>query len=371
MKKIFALILALVMALSLCACGAKSSAYDAKPAEAPAAAYSYSAAAGDFAMAEEAAEMDYAIPEPTEAYGGLSADNGAAAAGGNSNPAATINPEKIIYSASASLETTEFDETLQKLNDMISAYGGFLESSSVSGANYYNQSHGYTYNRSASYTIRVPSAKFSELMTALPTLGNVPYSNTYTDNITSQYYDLQARLTAYQAQEARLIEMMAIAETVEDIITIEDRLTEVRYQIDSFQSRLNNWDRQVNYSTVYLDITEVQEYTPTETVKTTYGQRLVRAMKNGFKSVGDFFADFLLWLLEALPTLVLLTVVIILAVKLVRKTRSAERQAKRAEKKAAKQAKKAARKAKAAPLSDVQAWPLDAIVEEEDSQSEK
>ena len=352
MKKILSLLLALVMIFALCACGSSykgsSSAYNAS---APAAAGGYySDSTAEYEMAYE----DYAYapaetPAPTaQSYGGLSADESSTAATGTGN-SETINTEKIIYSADAQLETTTFDETVAAVTEMISAYGGFVESSSVNGANYYNKARGYASLRSASYTIRIPSGNFNSMMNALPTLGNVPFTNTYTENVTSQYYDVQARLTAYKAQEARLIEMMSVAETVEDIITIEDRLTEIRYQIDSMQSRLNNWDRKVNYSTIYLNISEVSEYTPAETVKVTYGEKLAAAVKNGLRSVGSFFADFLLWLVEALPTLIILAIIAVAVVIIIRKTsgKRAERKARRAQRKAEKAAKKAAAKAPA------------------------
>jgi hypothetical protein len=226
---------------------------------------------------------------------------------------------------------------------MIDVYGGFVENSSVNGANYYNRARGNASLRSASYTIRVPSENFLSMMNTLPTLGNVPYTNTYTENVTSQYYDVQARLKAYQAQEDRLIEMMSVAETVEDIITIEDRLTEIRYEIDSMQSRLNNWDRRVSYSTIYLDVSEVSEYTPTETVKVTYGEKLTAAVKSGLKTVGDFFSGFLLWFVEALPTLILLAVLALIVLLIIHRCRATK--GARQEKKARKAAEKAAKKA--------------------------
>ena len=352
MKKIISLLLALIMIFALCACG---SSYKAS---APAAGVSYNSSA-QYAADYDAAYDEYGYAEPAEMpvpapqaekedLGGLSADASSSAATGTGSNAA-INTEKIIYSADAQLETTTFDETVAAISDMISAYGGFVESSSVNGANYYSKSRGYTSLRSANYTIRIPSENFSSMMNALPTLGNVPYTNTYTENVTSQYYDVQARLTAYKTQETRLIEMMSVAETVEDIITIEDRLTEIRYQIDSMQSRLNNWDRRVNYSTIYLSVSEVSEYTPTETVKVTYGEKLAAAVKNGLKSVGNFFADFLLWLVEALPTLIILAVIAVVIIIIIRKTRGRReaRKEKRALRKAEKAAQKAAKKAPA------------------------
>ena len=91
---------------------------------------------------------------------------------------------------------------------MIEKEGGFIESSSVNGSNYYDSARGYTSRRSATYTLRIPSEKFAGIMSNLSTFGNVPYTYTYTENVTAQYYDVQARLKALQAQEKRLLEMM-------------------------------------------------------------------------------------------------------------------------------------------------------------------
>lgn len=308
MKKSLALILSILMLLSLCACGSGSQSakdanyYVSSPAEAP-------------------------MPEPEEiywdeaesAYGGFAmSESKTADAPEAAEPQAdTIQPEKIIYSADATVETTEFELTLEKLQGLVQQYGGFIETSSINGSNYYSQSRGYANSRSASYTIRVPSARFNELMSSLSALGNVPYTYTYTENITSRYYDVQARLTAYQTQEQRLLEMMEMAETVSDIIVIEDRLTELRYQIESLQSTLNNWDRQVSYSSVSVNINEVTVYTPE--AKLSYGQRLGLALRNGLQGVADFFSDFLLWFLEALPALLILAAVVVLAVVLIRR----------------------------------------------------
>jgi hypothetical protein len=308
------------MLLSLCACGAQSAKsaardeyYVSEPAEAPA------------PMADEA------YYEAEAAYGGFASNEMKADAPEAKAP--ELDPEKIIYSASATVETTEFEQTLDKLQALVQQYGGFIESSSINGSNYYSQSRGYSNSRSANYTLRIPSARFSELMGSLSTLGNVPYTYTYSENITSRYYDVQARLTAYETQEQRLLEMMELAETVSDIIVIEDRLTELRYEIESLQSTLNNWDRQVSYSSVNVNVNEVTVFTPE--AKLSYGQRLSLAVRNGLKSTGEFFSDFLLWFLEALPALIILAVLVVIIVAIVRKSvkkrrarRAAEREAK-------------------------------------------
>lgn len=326
MKKRISILLALVMLLSLCACGSSAAqteaSMDIAPMEAPRSVMASSnesasaAAAGGFAAYDDAMP----VPEPEEAPAGADVPD--------------VDPEKIIYSADATVETTEFDSTLEKVADMIKRYNGWIESSSVNGANYYSTARGNVSSRSAYYTLRVPSTSFNEIMTGLSTLGNVPYTHTYTENVTSQYYDTQARLTAYQTQEARLLEMMEKAETVEDIITIEEKLTDLRYRIESLQSTLKNWDRQVSYSTISLDVEEVQEYTPeTPAAKASYGQRMWSALKSSLRDIGTFFSGFLIWLVAALPVLALLAVcvyVLVVIIRLCRRKRAARRAAKSA-----------------------------------------
>ena len=289
MKKLFALVLSLLLVLSLCACGSKavSEAAVSEPyeAEAPAADMMMNYAGG-LGSVEERAASTAAADAPAE------------------------HGEKIIYSSEVTVETTDFDESLSALNALVERFGGWIQSSSVNGSDYYSYSRGFTPSRSASYTLRIPSERFSELMNSLSELGNVPYKHTYTENVTAQYYDVQARLTAYTTQEARLLEMMELAETVSDVIIIEEKLTDLRYEIESLQSTLNNWDRRVSYSTVNVFLEEVHEYTPE--AKMSYGEELLRSFVNGLKDVGRFFKNLLVNFIGALPALVVLVVAFIL-----------------------------------------------------------
>ena len=338
LKRSLMLMLSLVMCLSLCACGTVNNGT-------PAAKQNYSVmGAAPAPMPAEAVAYDMAYEEAGFSAMNTAATNTAArSAAGAKAEAADMpeeNPEKIIYSGDATVETTEFDKSVAALEAMIEKEGGFIESSSVNGSNYYDSSRGYTSKRSASYTLRVPSEKFAGLMSSLSDIGNVPYTHTYTENVTAEYYDVQARLKALQAQEARLLEMMEIAETVEDIITIEDKLTDVRYRIDSFQSSLNNWDRRVAYSTLSITVKEVQVYTPATVTKISYGEELWLTFTDALKNAGQFFKDLLVFLVSAIPTLVILAVLFFVFRPLLKKLRQkakARREA-RAAKKAAKKA---------------------------------
>lgn len=320
MKKTISLLLAFLLLVSLCACGGSADTTASESIAAPAA-------------AEPMAEVStYAADDA----GGLSAANAMASrsdsrSASESESAPENDGSKIIYSAEATVETTDFDGSIAKLGQMVDEYKGWVESSSLNGSNYYSISRGSSGNRSASYTLRIPSDKFDALMTSLSQIGNVPYTYTYTENVTSQYYDTQARLTAYETQETRLLEMMEKAETVSDVIAIEEKLTELRYQIESLQSALNNWDRQVSYSSLYLTVEEVREYTPE--AEQSYLQELWQALTGAFRDLGRFFKELLVFLVSAIPTLLVLTALFFILRPAVRKL-SARRREKKGGKKA-------------------------------------
>ena len=147
MKKTLSVLLTLLMLAALCGCGSSASpsagyqADEVKWAAAPAA--EQSSAYGGFAMTEDtyydAGEMEAPYPEPNED------------AGSGTDALPDIDPEKIIYSGDATVETTEFDATLARLEELIASVGGFVESSSLNGSNYYSQARGSAAARSADY----------------------------------------------------------------------------------------------------------------------------------------------------------------------------------------------------------------------------
>ena len=325
-KRLFSLLCVLVL-LSMAVfggCGSAKSAQTAveEPAAAPmpmpmesAVSFAADSAANGF---YEAAEMEEAKAET--AFGGVAVSGNSDEGNVPASSAGQMNADKIIYSADAQIETFEYEKTVQGVYDLVANAGGFVESSGISGSNYYNYSRGQKTYRTASFTLRIPSAQFKSVTSSLSDLGNVPYCNTYSENVTSQYYDVQSRITSYKTQETRLLEMLEIAESVEDLLAIQAQLAEVQYQIDYYQSRLTNYDRQINYSTLNLTVCEVEEYTaPPKPVEKSYWQKMGDGFKESLKDVGDFFCDLFLWIISNLPALIVWAVVLCLAYLGVRK----------------------------------------------------
>ena len=309
MKKIVCLLLAVWMMLGLCACGGsakETAAYDSAPME-PA------------AMAEEAfeAEMGYGDVNTSQGYSVGTTDGSSSDTGTNRS----FDSEKIIYSCYAEIETLTFEESCREITKLIARYGGFLEQSTVSGHNY-----NYEGRRNAEYVIRIPRESFEEVTGSLSNIGNVPYCSVSAENITSQYRDTESRLATYQVEEERLLSMLEKAETVADMLEIESRLSEVRYNIESLTTTILGWDSLVNYSTLTIYLQEVIEYTAEPEL--TYWQRIGKGFMRTLRDVGEFFKDLFRVFIVSLPVLVLLAVgavIVIAAVRGFKKRRAAKR----------------------------------------------
>ncbi len=342
MKKIvrlFIVILVLALSMGMVGCGsAYKSSRDVTADAAP-------MAVNSTYQMNTKMDMGYAVMEdsieaPAEAEEGLGSRSMTAA--NAEAPAEAPRSDKIIYNANVRLETTAFDEAQERIAQLITDKGGYMESTSISGSNYSQIARGYEGARSASYTIRIPCESFQEVMSTFSQIGNVPYSETSSRNVTRSYYDTQMRLDAFRTQEKRLLEMLAVAETVEDMLAIQAQLTEVQYEIDSLTGTLRYYDDQVSYSTICLNVQEVREYTPQPTITLTYWQRMEKGFKESMKSTGEFFKNAFLWLIVSLPWLIPLAMGVTVVILLLRRARrnSPVWQA-RAEERAAKKAERA------------------------------
>ena len=83
---------------------------------------------------------------------------------------------------------------------------------------------------------------------------NVTYSSESTEDVTLAYTDMQSHVAALRTEQETLLSMLGQAQSMEDILAIQTQLTQVRYEIESYESQLRVYDNQVDYSTVYLDI---------------------------------------------------------------------------------------------------------------------
>ena len=231
---------------------------------------------------------------------------------------------KLITTVNMSVETEDLDSVLTQIKNRTKELGGYIESSNVQNGSAYDNNR----YRSAVMTVRIPQKSLSSFVDKVGEISNVVSSEETVDDVTLSYVATESRMKALQAEEERLLAFMEQAKSLDELLTIEKRLTEVRSELETVTSALRVYDNKVNYSTINLDIDEVKEYTETEEPTTVWG-RIGSGLKKSFKNIGNFFEELFVVFVIASPYLLItaiVPVVIITSIKLKnRKNRKREK----------------------------------------------
>ena len=238
---------------------------------------------------------------------------------------------KLIKTVNMNVETQEYETLMANLQERVKELGGYVQNMESHNGSAYSYSRTKKY---ANLTIRIPQQKLDEFVGSVSDLANVVSRSESVDDVTLQYVDMQSHKESLQVEQARLLELLERAESLEDIITLENRLTSVRYQIESMESSLRTFDDQVDYSTVYLRVDEVQVFTVVEEEEETVWERMVNGFKDSLTDVKDGFVDFGVWFVVNIPYLVIWAVVITIAILIFKKIRKKKGSAEKKEKKA-------------------------------------
>ena len=286
-RNLLCLALAFVLLLGLTACGGNS---------APKAESAYDAAA----------------PEaPQEMYGGI-ADSTT-----TSGASALPTDRKLIRTVRMEAETENLDSLLSTLEEKLAALEGYVQAREIyNGSTYASRRY-----RHGELTLRIPSDKLSGFVAHVEENANVVTSSESVDDVTTQYVDTESRIAALEIEQERLMELLAKAETMEDLLVIESRLTDVRYELENFTSQLRVLDNKVTYATVHLYITEVQEYTPVIEKEPTVWERITEGFGDTIEDIADDVKEFFIWVVVNSPYIAIWAVVLPVAWKLLKKVK--------------------------------------------------
>ena len=303
-RSVLACFLTLMMLLTLTACGG------AKSEEATA---SNSAAMDSWTEAETPA-----APAEDMAYGGGVKYEEAVSA--ESQTESGTVAQKLICTAWLEMETTEFDTATAALTDLTEQLQGYFESSTVG-----ERGSG---SRWAEYTIRVPAEKYRTFLNQAGELCHETWRNTSQENVTESYYDTQGRLRTQRIKLERLQALLAKAELMEDIITIESAISETEQMIDDLSGTLRHYDGQVDYATVSISLSEVYKLSDVEEVPDSFISRLGKAFSGGWSDFTDGLENFAVALAYGWMWVLILAAVAVAVVRIFRKRR---RKAKKAD----------------------------------------
>ncbi len=212
---------------------------------------------------------------------------------------------KLIRDVNLEVETETFEELLSTVGEKTRNLGGYIEESyTYNGSNYYGKG-----TRNANLTIRIPAEKLDEFLLAVGEVSNVISRNESVTDVTLEYVDLESHKRVLLAEQERLLELLEKAETIEDIISLESRLSQVRYQIESMEAQLRTMDNRVNYSTVYLYINEVAKLTPVK--EQTVWEKISTGFASSLYNVGEGFVNFGIGFIIFLPYLLVWVIIIV------------------------------------------------------------
>lgn len=216
----------------------------------------------------------------------------------------TQTNRKLIKRVEMTIETKDFEGLLESISSRVDSLKGYVESSEVSGNSYSVEND----SRYASIVIRIPSTELDSFVTSVKEMGNVVNSTESAEDITLQYVDVKSHKNALEVEQERLIAILKDAKKLEDIIKIEERLSDVRYEIESYESKLRTFDNLVDYSIITLNIDEVKHITPVE--DETVLQRIKSGLGTTFFHIKTGAQNFVVWFVVNLPYLIFFGIII-------------------------------------------------------------
>ncbi len=173
----------------------------------------------------------------------------------NYSAANNADSRLLIRNVTISLETATFQTTYDSIIKAIGKNDAYIENSNVTGTGKKNNLH------EATIVIRVPSDNMDALIEALDGNGTVTSSSENVQDVTLEYVDLESRISSLKTERDSLNKLLEQAEDLDTIITLQDKISEINYEIENYESSLLVLQNQITYSTLTLNIKEVIEET--------------------------------------------------------------------------------------------------------------
>ena len=225
--------------------------------------------------------------------------------------------EKIVKTVNLTVETKEYEQYISAIRSDVAASDGYVETSSL------NDSYSGRNSRYASFVFRIPADKLDEFLQKAGEKGKITFQKEDQLNVTLEYVDIQSRIKAYTTERDTLLELLKKADDLKDVISVQERLSDVNYQIENYTSQLRVLENRVSYSTVSLDLYEVERVTEDET---SLSGEIKNALAENWSNLKQGIRDFIVWFVGGLPIIipvaVLIAVAIIVLCKVIKKRRA-------------------------------------------------
>ena len=192
-----------------------------------------------------------------------------------------VMQRKLIKNGSMTLVVDNLEQSRSKVLAMIEKHGGYC-----ANEQYSSWEHSSSYN----LTVRVPCDNFDGFVVELEASnGKMESKSMYINDVTSEYIDLETRLDTKRSYLKRYKELLKSAKSVQEIVSIEDKIRSLEEEIDSTVGQLKYLSNQVDYSTLHLNLRhDDANYDPHHPEHSqSVGQRLWQSLQGGFRGLVD------------------------------------------------------------------------------------
>lgn len=169
-----------------------------------------------------------------------------------------LTNRKITTQFSIEMESKQYDQSLTTIETQIKAAKGYIEYA----YNYHDNDEASVTkeNRYTRFSIKIPKDALDAFVQKISDAGNILIKEENSLDITAEYKDIETRIKNLKIQEERLQKLLGEAANLSDMLQIESRLSEIGYQLESYENQLKNFNQEVDYATVNLLLTDVTSY---------------------------------------------------------------------------------------------------------------
>ncbi len=217
----------------------------------------------------------------------------------------------IIQTANLRMDIEKYDEVYLQITNWVNAAGGYIENESTSYKTNYTDRENLKYGY---LTLRVPATGYESMISQIKSLGNVTYDSAYAQDVTKNYRDTASEVENLKVTEQRLREIMADAVEIKDILAIENELTRIRGQINSYERQLKDWEALADMTTITVELNEVKSLKPIiEPIDDTLFGKAKEGFINTINSIKLTIEQVFIWLISKSPILALLGLLAVFA----------------------------------------------------------
>ena len=223
----------------------------------------------------------------------------------------SVTERKLIKNGSMTLVVDNLEQTRSEVLNLIEKYGGYC-----ANEQYSSWEHSSAYN----LTVRIPCGNFDSFVADVEAgKGKIESKSMYINDVTAEYIDLETRLDTKRSYLARYKELLKSAKSVQEIVSIEDKIRSLEEEIDSTVGQLKYLSNQVDYSTLHLNIRhDDANYDPHHPEHNqSVAQRLWQSLQSGFRGL----VDFVFFLVRIWPA----WIIILIVFGIIRKRRKAQK----------------------------------------------